>query len=62
MIPLSLLQVLVCLAIVFGVALSQDDYDNYFGGRRHNSGPSIPSIPEEVNQNTGRYARLLVFA
>jgi hypothetical protein len=59
--PWSLLQVLVCLAVVVGVAYSQGDYDHYFGDRHHNSGPSIPNIPDGVNQNTGRYARLLGF-
>jgi hypothetical protein len=51
----SLLQVLVCLAVMVGVALPQDDYDHYFGGPRPS--PS-PSIPNEGNQDTGRYAHL----
>ncbi|XP_023722856.1 uncharacterized protein LOC111872862 isoform X2 [Cryptotermes secundus] len=45
--------VLISLVTLFSVVFSQGDYDHYFGDRHHNSGPSIPSIPEGVNQNTG---------
>lgn len=56
--PLPWLQVLVCLAVAVGVAVSQDDYDHFFGGPNPGSGPSIPSIPSGGNQNTGRYVCL----
>ncbi|GFG40929.1 hypothetical protein Cfor_04024, partial [Coptotermes formosanus] len=38
---------------MIGVAHPQDDYDHFFSGPHPGSYPSIPSIPNVVNQNTG---------
>jgi len=51
--PMSLLQVLVCLAVMIGVAYPQDVYDHFFSGPHPGSYPSIPSIPSVINQNNG---------
>jgi hypothetical protein len=50
---MSLLQVLVCLAVMIGVAYPQDVYDHFFSGPHPGSYPSIASIPSVINQNTG---------
>ncbi|XP_069696816.1 uncharacterized protein [Periplaneta americana] len=43
--------VLVCLAVVAGLAVAQQgDYDHFFGGPNPGSDPSIPS---SGSQNTG---------